>query len=46
MRLGQVNRDTGSLVLVFEGPMQHRPSLGEFRDEAEAFFGVIGVAME
>ena len=46
MRLGQVNGDTGSLVLVFERPTERRPFLGEFRDEAEAFLGTIGVAME
>ncbi len=46
MRLGQVDWDTGSLVLVPERPLQQRPSLGEFWDKAEAFFGVVGVAME
>ena len=46
MGLGQINWDTGSLVLVIERPLQQRPSLSEFQDKAEAFFGLIGVAME
>src|ERR1700693_1090061 len=46
IRLGQVDWDTGSLVLLPERPLQQRPSLGEFCDKAEVFFGVIGVAME
>jgi hypothetical protein len=46
IRLGQVDWDTGSPVLVPERPLQQRPSLGEFWDKAEALFGVVGMAME
>ena len=46
MRLGQVNGNTGAPILVFECPTQRRPSLGEFWNESEAFFGMTGVAME
>jgi hypothetical protein len=46
IRLGQVDWDTRSLVLVPERPLQRRPSLGELWDEAEAFFRAVGVAME